>query len=139
MSEGTATTEGLIARLVAPFLRPQPPILLIIFALTLGLAALFLTPREEEPQIVVPLADVIVQAPGASAERGRKVRLDAPRESCSGRPTAWSTSIPCRVDDIAIVTVRFHVGQNVIQSLVRLHNNITHEHRAGPARRHGDG
>ncbi len=58
---------GFMARLVRPFVKGQLSILLMILAVAMGAAAIWLTPREEEPQIVVPLADVMVSAPGASA------------------------------------------------------------------------
>ena len=56
-----------MTRLVAMFLRGDVALLLILVSLMLGAAALYLTPREEEPQIVVPMADVLVSAPGLSA------------------------------------------------------------------------
>ncbi|HAS64269.1 MAG TPA: hypothetical protein DCS35_17920, partial [Vibrio sp.] len=45
-----------------------PPILIVLM-LAVGVAALWLTPKEEDPQIVVPMADVLVSAPGLSAEQ----------------------------------------------------------------------
>ena len=65
--------QGLVARIVRPFLNTQLSLLLVILAASLGLVAVVLTPREEEPQIVVPLADVFVQAPGASAQEVEKL------------------------------------------------------------------
>jgi multidrug efflux pump subunit AcrB len=54
-------------RLVKIFLESNLSIVLILLAAVVGLAALGLTPREEDPQIVVPLADVYVSFPGHSA------------------------------------------------------------------------
>ena len=59
---------------------------LIVFSILVGTAALFVTPREEDPQIVVPLADVFVDFPGHSASAfavaGRlHPRLGSPRPS----------------------------------------------------------
>ena len=60
--------ESIVARIVEVFLRGNLSILMILVTLAGGIVALLVTPREEEPQIVVPLADVLVQVPGASAE-----------------------------------------------------------------------
>ena len=57
-----------MTRLVEVFLRGDVAILFVVVSLMLGVSALWLTPREEEPQIVVPMADVFVSAPGLSAE-----------------------------------------------------------------------
>ena len=59
--------QSLPIRIVHKFLHSNLSILLIILSLVLGAAALMLTAREEEPQIVVPLADIFIQMPGASA------------------------------------------------------------------------
>src|SRR6056297_2147222 len=121
MSKQVAAPQGLVARLVAPFLQPHPPILLIIFALFLGLAALFLTPREEEPQIVVPLADVFVQAPGASAREVEQL-VSTPLEKLLWQIDGVEYVYSMSRDGVAIVTVRFHVGEDRERSLVKLHN-----------------
>jgi len=123
MSKQVAAPQGLVARLVAPFLQPHPPILLIIFALFLGLAALFLTPREEEPQIVVPLADVFVQAPGASAREVEQL-VSTPLEKLLWQIDGVEYVYSMSRDGVAIVTVRFHVGEDRERSLVKLHNKI---------------
>ena len=55
------------------FLQGNLAILLMILSLLAGVAALIATPREEEPQIVVPVADVMVSYPGGSAEEVEKL------------------------------------------------------------------
>ena len=60
MAEQVPVTEGLVPRIVHLFLTSKFPILMILISLSMGGAALLLTPREEEPQIVVPLADIYV-------------------------------------------------------------------------------
>lgn len=116
-------TQGLVARIVRPFLRTQLSLLLIILATCLGIAAVALTPREEEPQIVVPLADVFVQAPGASAQEVEKL-VSTPLErllwQIDGVEHVYSVSRPGQ----SVVTVRFYVGQDREASLVKLHNKI---------------
>ena len=63
----TTAKESLVSRIVEVFLRGNLSILLILVSLIAGVVALLVTPREEDPQIVVPMADVLVQMPGASA------------------------------------------------------------------------
>ena len=65
--------DGNIPKIVQAFLSSRLSILFMILALCLGATAVLITPREEEPQIVVPMADVHVQAPGASAEEVEKL------------------------------------------------------------------
>ena len=68
MADQPSLPGGFIAAVVHRFLTSQLSIILIILSLCLGVAAILVTPREEDPQIVVPLADIYVSAPGASAE-----------------------------------------------------------------------
>jgi multidrug efflux pump subunit AcrB len=114
---------GFLSRLVEPFLQGRLSILLVVLAACLGLAAVMNTSREEEPQIVVPLADIFVQAPGASAEEVEKL-VATPLErllwQVDGVEHVYSMSQPGQ----ALVTVRFFVGEDRERSLVKLHNKI---------------
>jgi multidrug efflux pump subunit AcrB len=115
--------EGLIPGIVRRFLKTQLSLILIIASLALGVAAILVTPREEEPQIVVPLADVFVQAPGASpgeVERLVSEPLERLLWQIDGVEYVYSTSHR----DMAVVTVRFYVGEDREASLVKLHNRI---------------
>ena len=110
-------------RIVAAFLRGNMSILLIILSLAAGMVALTLTPREEDPQIVVPLADVIVQYPGGSAEEVEKLvssRLERLLYQIDGVEYVYSISQPGQ----AVVTVRFYVGEDREESLLKLYNKI---------------
>jgi len=113
----------ILTRLVEVFLRGDVAILLTVISLALGAAALWLTPREEEPQIVVPLADVMVSAPGLSAEEVERkvtIRLEKLLYQIDGVEYVYSMSRPGQ----AIVTVRFYVGEDREDSLVKLYNKI---------------
>ena len=117
------SNESLTQRIVEVFLRGNLSVLLIVVSLLIGAAALILTPREEEPQIVVPLADVIIQVPGASAEeveRQVSTRLEKLLYQIDGVEHVYSMSQP----GMAIVTVRFYVGEDRVNSLVKLYNKI---------------
>ncbi|MCP3176117.1 efflux RND transporter permease subunit [Desulfuromonas sp. KJ2020] len=114
---------SLPTRIVDKFLDGNLSVILILLSVIAGIAALMLTPREEEPQIVVPLADVYVHMPGASAEEVEKqvsTRLEKLLLQVDGVEYVYSMSRP----DLAIVTVRFYVGEDRIDSLVKLHNKI---------------
>ena len=115
---------GIISKIVRAFLSSRLSSLFLIFVLGLGAMAIFVTPREEEPQIVVPMADVYVQAPGAGAEEVEKL-VATPLErllwQIQGVEYVYSVS---RRDE-ALVTVRFFVGEDRERSLVKLHNAIT--------------
>ncbi|QEG43093.1 efflux RND transporter permease subunit [Roseimaritima ulvae] len=113
----------LLTRIVEVFLRGDVAIMLIVLSLLLGAAALTLTPREEEPQIVVPMADVMISAPGLSAaEVERKItdRIEKLLYQIDGVEYVYSMSRP----GSCIVTVRFYVGEDREDSLVKLYNKI---------------
>ncbi|MBG0791584.1 MAG: efflux RND transporter permease subunit [Desulfovibrionaceae bacterium] len=123
MSGDQAPVKGFLPSIVRFFLTSQMSVILAIASLLVGAAAILVTPREEEPQIVVPMADVLVQVPGASAEEVEKL-VTAPLErllwQIDGVEYVYSTS---RKDETA-VTVRFFVGEDREDSLIKLHNTI---------------
>lgn len=112
-----------MGRVVDGFLRGNLAVLLIIISLVAGGVALVATPREEEPQIVVPLADVLVSYPGGSAEEVERLvssRLEKMLYQIDGVEYVYSMSRP----GMAVVTVRFYVGQDRESSLIKLYNKI---------------
>jgi len=115
---------GLLMGIVRQFLTGKNAVLFLVFALCLGAAAILVTPREEEPQIIVPMADIMVQVPGASAEEVEKL-VATPLErllwQIDGVEYVYSTSRR----DACLATVRFRVGEDRENSLVKLHNTIT--------------
>jgi multidrug efflux pump subunit AcrB len=113
-----------LARIIESFLRGNLAILLIIISLLAGFVALAITPREEEPQIVVPLADVLVSYPGGSAEEVERLvsaRLERLLYQIDGVEYVYSMSRT----GMAVVTVRYHVGQDREESLIKLYNKIS--------------
>ncbi|MGW8257864.1 MAG: efflux RND transporter permease subunit, partial [Thermoguttaceae bacterium] len=123
MTHNTEEKTPFLTRIVELFLRGDVAVMLTVISIIVGLAALWLTPREEEPQIVVPLADVFVSAPGLSAEEVESTvttRLEKLLYQIDGVEYVYSMSRP----GMAIVTVRFYVGQNREDSLVKLYNKI---------------
>ena len=89
--------KSIFSGLIEAFLRGNLAILLIIVSLAAGAAALIVTPREEEPQIVVPLADVMVMYPGGSAEEVEQLvssRLERLLYQIDGVEYVYSMSPP---------------------------------------------
>ena len=114
---------SLAIRIVSKFLHSNLSILLVLLAVGVGIVALLVTPREEEPQIVVPLADVIVSFPGRSAQEVEQListRLEKLLYQIDGVEYVYSMSRPGQ----SIVTVRFYVGQDRERSLIKLYNKI---------------
>jgi multidrug efflux pump subunit AcrB len=115
--------HGFVSRVVEAFLHGNLSVLLILVMLACGAAALILTPREEEPQIVVPVADIFVRMPGATAEEVEQQvssKLERLLAQIDGVEYVYSMSRPGE----AVVTVRFYVGESREASLVKLHNKI---------------
>ena len=115
---------GVIPSFVRRFLDGPLAILLLILALTLGAAAILMTPREEEPQIVVPLADVYVRFPGASAAEVEKL-VSTPLERLLWQVDGVEYVYSVSQRDLSVVTVRFYVGEDRERSLVKLQNRIS--------------
>jgi len=99
------------------------PLLLMLVALLAGAFALIVTPREEEPQIVVPSADVLIQAPGLSARQVERL-VATPAEKLlaqiDGVEHVYSVSQTGR----AVVSVAFYVGEDREDSLLKLYSKI---------------
>jgi len=122
MSE-TAPKLNPIGRITAYFINSQVTLLLMAALVVFGLAAAFLTPKEENPQIVVPAADVFLQYPGAPAEVVEKTvtnPIEAKIRELTGVEHIYSVS----QDSSAKVTVQFYVGQDWEDSLFKLQNHL---------------
>lgn len=117
------TPLGFSGRLSSFFLNNQLTPLLAIAALLLGLFAVLVTPREEEPQINVTFANVFIPFPGASSEQVESL-VASPMEQVlgeiSGVKHIYSTSRP----GMAVLTVQFAVGEPRTEAIVRLYNAI---------------
>lgn len=125
MSPSTDNSQNysIIGRITAYFINSQLTILVIAALVIFGLGAVILTPKEENPQIVVPAADVYLPYPGAPAEVVEKTLttpIEAKLRELSGVEHIYSTS----QDSGAKVTVQFFVGQNWEDSLFKLQNHL---------------
>ncbi|KAB2661313.1 MAG: efflux RND transporter permease subunit [Verrucomicrobia bacterium] len=111
--------RGIAGRLAMAFVQSKLTPLFVLVAVLLGVASLVLLPREEEPQIHVPMVDVQVSLPGASA-RETEERATRPIEGLlwevPGVEYVYSTSR----EEESLVIVRFRVGSNPDASLARV-------------------
>jgi multidrug efflux pump subunit AcrB len=123
---------GLSGRLAAAFqANPLTPILALL-GLLLGLVAVLITPREEEPQIDVTMANVFVPFVGASArdvEQLVSTPLEQKLSEIEGIKHVYSTSRP----GMAILTVEYTVGVERQPAIVRLYNQVYSNHDWMPA------
>jgi multidrug efflux pump subunit AcrB len=114
---------GISGRIAAFFQRSQMTPLIALIAFLLGLFAVLVTPREEEPQINVTMANVFIPFPGASA-RDVENLVARPAEQVlsriSGIEHVYSVSRP----GMAVITVQYVVGEDPIQALVRLYDTV---------------
>ncbi len=123
MSAETPVERGLTARIVELFITSKLSVLLLIASFLAGFAALVLTPREEEPQIVVPVADVLISAPGARAEEVEKL-VSTPLETLLREVDGVEYVYSASREGEALVTVRFFVGEDREDSLVKVWNKL---------------
>ncbi|MBZ0067629.1 MAG: efflux RND transporter permease subunit, partial [Thiobacillus sp.] len=114
---------GLSGRIARFFLTSQLTPLIALIAALLGLFAILITPREEEPQINVTMANVFIPFPGASA-KDVETLVATPAEQVlsqiAGIEHIYSVSKP----GMAVLTVQYLVGQDRTQALVRLYDTI---------------
>ncbi len=120
MSEHRTGLAGTSARV---FINSKLTPLIIGASLLLGLGAVYLLPREEEPQIIVPMIDLFVQSPGSSAKEVEE-RVTKPMEKLlweiPGVEYIYSTSSP----GMAMAIVRFMVGTKEEDAVVRLNQKM---------------
>ncbi|MCF7986793.1 MAG: efflux RND transporter permease subunit [Methylovulum sp.] len=123
MSAVTIKKDSLTVAIVRRFTTSHLSLLFLLISLLAGGIALLLTPREEDPQIVVPVMDVFVQVPGASSEEVEKqvtTPLEVLLRQIQGVEYVYSVSRP----GAALVTVRFLVGENQENSLIKTRDKL---------------
>ena len=114
---------GIAGTIARAFIHSKLTPLIVASAVGLGIFAMVNLPREEEPQIVVPVIDVVVEMPGASP-REVEERVTKPMEKLlweiPGVEYIYSTSSP----GMAMVIVRFYVGEAEENAIVRLNQKL---------------
>jgi len=115
--------EGLAGKIAKVFMNSKLTVLLMIVFMVIGVYSSFLIPREEEPQIDVPMADIFVGYPGASPTEVES-RVIKPLEklisNIKGVEYVYSTSMK----EQGMVIVQFYVGEDIERSFVKLYNEI---------------
>lgn len=115
--------KGFSGNIARAFLQSKLTILLMVAFLLIGGYSTMLIPREEEPQIQVPMADVFIGYPGASP-KDVETKVAAPLEkiisNIKGVEYVYSTSMKGQ----AMLIVQFYVGEDVERSIVKLYNEL---------------
>ena len=114
---------GFAGRVAHYFINSKLTPLIMIFSILLGAFAVLQTPREEEPQIVVPMMDVFVEMPGSTAKEVEQ-RVTTPMEKLiweiPGVEYVYSTTKP----GMSMAIVRFKVGESQEDSIIKLYNKL---------------
>ncbi|KAA5602408.1 efflux RND transporter permease subunit [Blastochloris sulfoviridis] len=114
---------GLSGRLTKTFIQSPLTPLLLIGSLIVGLLALQSVPREEEPQISVPMVDILVAANGYKAEDAVEL-ITRPLEDIVKGINEVEHVYSQTLDDKVMVTARFYVGTNQDTAVLRVHDKI---------------
>ncbi|MCB1332731.1 MAG: efflux RND transporter permease subunit, partial [Roseivivax sp.] len=124
MSEQPSKTPlGIAGGLTKSFIQSALTPLMILAAVAVGLVALISLPREEEPQISVPLVDIHIQAPGLKAEDAVKL-VTEPMETIVKGINGVEHVYSLTRDDYAMVTARFLVGTSADAAILRVHEKV---------------
>jgi len=114
---------GISGRIAKAFIQSKLTPLIVIASVILGIFAVIVTPREEEPQIIVPMVDVFVTYPGAAAQEVDE-QVTKPMSKLlwelKGVEYVYTMSKP----GMSLAIVRFHVGEDTEKSIVDLYNKL---------------
>ncbi|MFA6465970.1 MAG: efflux RND transporter permease subunit, partial [Desulfurivibrionaceae bacterium] len=123
MNHSPDNQHGFAGKLASIFVESRLTIILIIASLLLGIMAVAMLPREEEPQIKVPMIDVMVAMPGATPKEVEE-QVSIPMEKLlyeiPGIEYIYSTSMPGQ----SLLIARFYVGEKMEDAIVRLNQKL---------------
>ena len=114
---------GVAGRIASYFQTARITPLLALVALLMGLFAALVTPREEEPQINVTMANVLIPFPGASARQVEQ-SVAGPAEQVLGQMAGLEHVMSVSRPGLAVITVQFKVGVPRTEALVRLYDTL---------------
>ena len=115
--------HGISGKIANAFIKSKLSILLVFAFLFLGLFSIYFIPREEDPQIEVPTADIMIGYPGVSpreVESGLMQPMEKIVSNIKGVEHVYSTSMT----GMGMLTVQFYVGEDSERSLVKLYNEV---------------
>lgn len=115
--------EGISGKIAQAFMNSKLTILLMIGLMIIGVYSSFLIPREEEPQINVPMADILVGYPGASPKEVES-RVAKPLEKIISNIKGVEHVHTMAMNGQAMLIVQFYVGQDVERSYVKLYDEL---------------
>ncbi len=114
---------GIAGRIASVFIDSRLTPIAVIASILMGIFAVLMLPREEEPQIKVPMVDIMVRMPGATVQEVEH-RVSSPMEKLiweiPGIEYVYSTSMP----EAAMVVARFEVGSNLEAALIKLNQKL---------------
>jgi multidrug efflux pump subunit AcrB len=121
--ETAAGELGLAGKTARAFIHSPLSPLLFLAMLAMGILALVATPRQEDPQISVPMVDIALAYPGASAEQVAAMAVEPLQRIMSEIPGVKHV-YAASMRGQGLVTVRFKVGEETGPSLVKVHDKL---------------
>jgi len=115
--------EGISGKIANAFINSKLTILLMVALMIIGVYSSFLIPREEEPQIIVPMADVMVAYPGANPKEVEN-RVVKPLEKIISDIKGVEHVHTMAMNGQAMIIVQFYVGEDTEKSYVNLYNEL---------------
>ncbi|MBS1777526.1 MAG: efflux RND transporter permease subunit [Bacteroidetes bacterium] len=115
--------EGISGKLAHVFINSKLTVLLMVALMIIGIYSSFLIPREEEPQINVPMADVMVGYPGANPTEVES-RVVKPLEKIISNIKGVEHVHSMAMNGQAMIIVQFYVGQDIERSYVKLYDEL---------------
>lgn len=115
--------EGISGKIANFFINSKLTILLMVALMIIGSYSSFLIPREEEPQINVPMADVMVMYPGANPNEVES-RVVKPLEKIIGNIKGVEHIHSMAFNGYSMMVVQFYVGENSEDSYVKLYDEL---------------
>ena len=115
--------EGISGKIANVFINSKLTILLMVALMIIGVYSSFLIPREEEPQIIVPMADIMVGYPGASPKEVEN-RVVKPLEKIISDIKGVEHIHSMAMNGHALLIVQFYVGEDTENSYVNLYNEL---------------
>jgi len=121
--DGRKVKLGLAGQTARSFIHSPLSPLLFLAMLGMGILGLIVTPRQEDPQISVPLIDIFIGYPGASAQQVADLAIE-PLERIMSEIPGVKHVYSASFREQGVVTVRFIVGEEVGSSLVKVHDKL---------------
>jgi len=122
-SENKAENLNIAGKLAKIFIHSKITMMIMIAVTLAGALAYMVTPREYNPQIVVPAANIIVPKGGATPQEVQNMVVK-PLQSIMGALPGVKHTYGYASSDFGVVTVQFDVGENQVDSLVKLYNQL---------------